>query len=405
MAFTTLPRVTGALSMFGSGWIVYEVLSNEKKRSDIQQRILLGMGLTDFLTSFHYVLGTMPFPEEDGGLGNHATCDVSGFIGQFVPATAIYNAFLGLYYLYTIKYSWRSQQLQTLEMACHVSAVSFAIITGIICVHLELFNPAFVHCWIADYPKGCSTNPDVECTRGDGDLATALGWAFYYVPVYIGFIIAATSMALVFFHVRSVEQKTIKFSLRQSQSHFTSTQMEMISTNSITDANSSTLESLKASKKEESKAAAKVFKAKQKLQLSRRVFNQGMWYLFAFFATWFWPTVTTIFESVGQYHYWILVLLAITLPAQGFLNWIIYIRPRFLKYREKHSDWSFGYALYRALAKPFAPLCASSNAADEEGTKYAEATNTTMTATATANPASAVSVVLSSHEDNVELQA
>ena len=146
MAFTTLPRVTGALSMFGSGWIVYEVLSNQKKRGDVQQRILLGMGLTDFITSFHYVLGTMPFALEDGGLGNRTTCDVSGFIGQFVPSTAIYNAFLGLFYLYTIKYSWRNKQLKMLEFVCHVSAISFAVITGIICVQLELFNPAFVHC-------------------------------------------------------------------------------------------------------------------------------------------------------------------------------------------------------------------------------------------------------------------
>jgi len=92
---------------------------------------------------------------------------------------------------------------------------------------------------------------------------------------------------------------------------------------------------------------------KRKLQLSRQVFKQGMWYLFAFFATWFWPTVTTICESFGYYYYWILVLLAITLPMQGFLNWIVYIRPRFLRYREKHDQWSFGYALMRALAKPF----------------------------------------------------
>jgi len=313
------------------------------KRAEIQQRILLGLAMTDFITSLHYVIGTVPFPQDDGGYGNEMTCNVSGFIGQFVPSTAIYNAFLGLFYLCTIKYGWRDEALKKLEWTCHISALSFALVTGIICLHLELFNPAFIHCWIADHPKGCTQDPNVECTRGDGNLALALGWGFYYVPVYIGFVVASFSMWLVYWHVRSVEKATLKYSVRALSTPVLSGLSSDENAASIVSGAFRQAKISQQRKEEE----------KRKLQLSRQVFKQGMWYLFAFFATWFWPTVTTICESFGYYYYWILVLLAITLPMQGFLNWIVYIRPRFLRYREKHDQWSFGYALMRALAKPF----------------------------------------------------
>jgi hypothetical protein len=193
---------------------------------------------------------------------------------------------------------------------------------------------AFVHCWIADYPKGCTHDPAVECTRGDGQLALVLGWLLYYIPVWVcGFGIATVSMTLVYFHVRQTEKASQKYS------------MSMHSNVRRTDFSGS-IQGVDATN------AAEVVKEKrEKLKLSQRVAVQGLWYLGAFYITWFWPTVTTIFESVGIYKYWILVLLAITLPLQGFLNWIIYIRPRLLRYMNKHPEWNIFYAMFRAVSR------------------------------------------------------
>lgn len=76
--FVLLPKISGALSMFGSLWVCYEIASSKKKRSHVGQRLLLGMAATDVITSFTYVLGTAPFRVEDGGSGNQATCDAQG---------------------------------------------------------------------------------------------------------------------------------------------------------------------------------------------------------------------------------------------------------------------------------------------------------------------------------------
>jgi len=145
VALSTLPRVSGTLSMFGSGYVSYEILSSRQKLRDVQQRILLGLALTDAVTSFHYVLGNLPFPVADGGAGNVATCNASGFVGQFVTSTAIYHAGLGLYYLLTIKYGWRGKRLKNMELGCHILAISFAIVTGVICIHYEVFNPGMIY--------------------------------------------------------------------------------------------------------------------------------------------------------------------------------------------------------------------------------------------------------------------
>uniref|UniRef100_A0A7S4T4Q0 G-protein coupled receptors family 1 profile domain-containing protein n=1 Tax=Ditylum brightwellii TaxID=49249 RepID=A0A7S4T4Q0_9STRA len=318
-AFTLLPRISGGLSLFGSLWVGYEIASSKKKRSHVGQRLLLGMAITDAITSLTYILGTAPHPVEYGGSGNQATCNAQGFFGQFVPSTAIYNACLALYYLGTIKYGFRdsSQQIQRLEKFCHYFATAFAIVTGAVCIALDLFRPAFVHCWIYEAPIGCSKDPTVECDN-DPHLALAFGWAFYYVPVWIcGFGIATGAMFLVYLHVRNQEKRTLKYA---------ASAMPLPS-----DAGDH----------------------KPRLVITNRVATQGLWYLAAFYITWFFATVSTILENLGLYQYWVLVILAFTLPLQGFLNWIIYIRPRFISYRAKHAEWSLFYLVYRAFSAPF----------------------------------------------------
>lgn len=172
-----------------------------------------------------------------------------------------------MYYWGTIVHGWKDDRVQVrrLERFCHVFATAFAVITGAICIALDLFNPAFVHCWIYEYPVGCSKNPDMECTRGDPQLALALGWAFYYVPVWIcGFGIATIAMFRVYLNVREKESRTLKYSAAAS------------SQTSLANDN------------------APNGNRKQKLVISNRVANQGLWYLSAFYITWLFPTIRLV---------------------------------------------------------------------------------------------------------------
>ena len=62
---------------------------------------------------------------------------------------------------------------------------------------------------------------------------------------------------------------------------------------------------------------------------TRRVAAQAFWYLMAFLLTWIASTMTRIIQSLNaRVPFAVIVQMAIFLPAQGFLNFLVYIRPR-----------------------------------------------------------------------------
>ena len=91
---------------------------------------------------------------------------------------------------------------------------------------------------------------------------------------------------------------------------------------------------------------------KESAKRSRMVAKQGLWYLLPFYATWVFPVVTEITEMVtAQYYNPMVILVAFFLPFQGALNFIIYMRPRFIKYRKRHQNWNMCYIIYRTVRK------------------------------------------------------
>jgi hypothetical protein len=40
-------------------------------------------------------------------------------------------------------------------------------------------------------------------------------------------------------------------------------------------------------------------------------------------------------------------------PAQGFFNFIVFIRPRYVNFQERHPDWSIRKTIFRSLKKTF----------------------------------------------------
>ena len=70
----------------------------------------------------------------------------------------------------------------------------------------------------------------------------------------------------------------------------------------------------------------------------KRVARQAFYYIGAFYITWFFPTVFRIVTTTGQFPFWLLLLTALFLPIQGTLNLIVFVRPQYIKYRQRHPD-------------------------------------------------------------------
>ena len=79
---------------------------------------------------------------------------------------------------------------------------------------------------------------------------------------------------------------------------------------------------------------------------SRRMARQAFWYLLNFFLTYAGITAMRIVQAFGgTVPFGLRCFAWIFLPWQGFWNAIIYMRPRYIRNREKYSDMSIWQAI------------------------------------------------------------
>jgi len=92
VALAIVPKVTSALSIFGSGFITFDALRPHKVRSSYQ-RLLVGMSICDLSMSGGIFMSTWPMPRDVpnvfGNVGNVRTCTAQGFFEQFGVSTVM----------------------------------------------------------------------------------------------------------------------------------------------------------------------------------------------------------------------------------------------------------------------------------------------------------------------------
>ena len=144
-----IPKISSFLSMFGSLWIIIEVLTDrtepKAKRHHPYHRLLLAMSLYDVLENFCNFASTWPVPEGTEGIvwakGSTATCSMQGYFLTLGVAIPIYNAMLSLYYVLIIKYKYSEDTLRRwIEPAMHLIAFVFAFGTATYSAFTGLYN-------------------------------------------------------------------------------------------------------------------------------------------------------------------------------------------------------------------------------------------------------------------------
>ena len=244
--------------------------------------------------------------------GNQATCTAQGFFTQFSIATVVYNGFLSLYYLLVIKYKWSDKKLSQkhFEIIAHVTSLGFGLLTCIVCASLGLFNPIGWDCWISAYPLGCNQswkarfalddNYEPNCERGDN--ANLYQWLFFYIPLWCIIVAAALQTFSIVREYRSTTKKTSAY--RASSA---------------------------VSANQERKNS--VYMQKDKL-----IITQAFFYVGSFLVAWIFPTVLRFQEVFGETLWWDFIFLsAMFVPIQGFLNFLVYLRPRIINERIKRQ--------------------------------------------------------------------
>lgn len=240
-----------------------------------------------------------------GAVGNTRTCTAQGFFLQLAIIAPLYNASLSLYYLLMIRYGWVERRLKRLRLPIQVCVLSFGIGAAVAGLFLTLYNNALLWCWQASYPPGCvdsssATSPEEEtCTRGD-NANTIYRFAFFYAPLWAAISFATVSMLVTWWSIRQTGKKT---------------EQTLMNSFSCRD-------------------ARRLVQKMQRKERNRNVAMQCFLYLGAFYLTWTTATILRVVQSLGQTPSYGLVLsVGICIPIQGLLNFIVYVRPRYQKYR------------------------------------------------------------------------
>jgi len=290
--------------MFCSGLIIFDIYHDKRRLKKLYHRLLLALSITDTFTSFSYALSTWPIPLDSpniyAALGTQATCTAQGFFIQASIATPMYNAMLSIYYLLTVRYGWKENQLKKVEKYFFGIPIMFGLATAVASVVLKLFNNANLWCWISPLPLTCKgslfNNGINDCERGNN--ASLYRFLFFYGPLWFVIITASIAMFLLYTSVRKTEQQAAKWSL--------ATRLEKTA----------------------------------RLKHSQKVRRQAFFYLMAFYVAWLPGTLLRTIQTINTSADTsvLLFIFAITGPFQGTLNFLVYVRPKYLKYRRKHPE-------------------------------------------------------------------
>mmetsp|Transcript_8039 Transcript_8039/g.12208 ORF Transcript_8039/g.12208 Transcript_8039/m.12208 type:complete len:390 (+) Transcript_8039:205-1374(+) len=300
-----LPRVTAALSILGSSFIIYQVLKNPKKREMVYHRQMLILSCTDFIYSAVWFVGSWP-------PSGSVWCTSNAFLGLLtgVPQ-AMFNAALCLYYLFTIRYKWSEVQMRRLQPLLLVFPIVWGLFNAIFPLSAGMINPGVNGvCWLVKTPSGCS---GTDCIPAEKyyDLFNPIALHF---PLWISFAVALVSMFFVYVTVSKDAQND--------------------------SADKAPVGFLWFAQREAGQDGSGRTR-------SRRMARQAFWYLVNFFMTYVFSTVIVILRMSGSdVPFALLSLYYLFSPIQGFGNAIIYMRPRYLRNREKNPEMSHWQAIF-----------------------------------------------------------
>jgi hypothetical protein len=212
IATLTLTRISGVLSILGSSAILYMILSHGKKR--LQQRndrLLVGFCFFDLFRSTALMVSTAAIPRDTvssfpiyGVMGNAATCKIQGFFIQFGGGTLFYLASLSLHYLLTIRYDMNDELIsRKIEPWMHTISILIPTSTAIAAWCLDLFHHKYTICWISAKPWGCAAHPST-CEAAAN--APYFEFLFGYLWMFITILIQVICMILVCLTVRPRER-------------------------------------------------------------------------------------------------------------------------------------------------------------------------------------------------------
>jgi len=335
MAQVISTKVSSALSITGSCYIFGIVGGKWRKNRaslDPYQRIMALYSIYDILFSFfYYFLGSWMTPGESGwwgATGNATTCSIQGFFFFFGGnGVTWYQVMLSLQMLLLVAYDWRPRDFkEKIEYRMHCFIFVFAVTYASVPLFFEGYNPVCGTCTNYPLPWWCGNGDSLfgdgitECVRGNiaiSDIYSLLN----LVWIATATLFCTGSMIAIYRSVYKQEKIMAQFAYgNTTQEHH---------------------------------------------RQSKRIRKSMILYTSTFYICWILPT----FAVAGEVPILRVVANAL-IPLMGFLNMLVFILPKCVKYQKEHSGTilpvAYFYVMFRIPIESIAKLVTPTGGTDQD---------------------------------------
>ena len=319
-----IPVVTGSISIIGSSLIIYPVLRQHGFKK-AYHRFLFSLSVVDIIMSMRFIIFAIllnPYDHEPS-----LTCTLNGFGTMISLSAPLYNAALSIYFVLYIRFGVDELFLRKkVEAYVHTICIVYPMILAILGLFLSIYNPSSDpgagNCVAEKYPADCGSK-DVPCLRGE--YAEIFVWLSGGIPLILVFVILISCNLIIFFFVRDIEINTTRYRPHNQVRRFSG---------------------IPGQDNQFKSKSVSISKATSKTYL---VATQSFLYVFAYFLCWIWTLLTRALHMVdnreAEAFCTFEIIKQIFLPMQGFFNFLVYVRPKYLNWRKnfptKSRFWSF----------------------------------------------------------------
>ena len=344
LAIDTVAVISSVLSICGS-MAIFRLIMKERQTAGVEltshHRFLAALSLFDILGS----LGRYTLLPWMGTATPSRSCTLQGAMLLVTAVPPLYNLSLSFFYCSMIR--WRiPAKVFAARYECwgHAASVGVPLSFLVLLLVFHGFNPtaSIPSCGMSAYPPGCdAADSTVPCQRGQvGASILFYGYIPVFVLVLVGLI---TNNVLIFLYVRRLEQRNLHWRRAHSMGMGTSPAAtttaadagggdEEIASNTNTNINLNN--GAVAATTHTLERAPSGADRQEAFRRTRLVATQSFLYVGAYFICFIWPLVGGALSMHdptglrrGKYFGWLLGM-HICMPAQGFLNALIYLRGR-----------------------------------------------------------------------------
>jgi hypothetical protein len=307
-SLTVIAMVSGLVSAIASTIILIMIFRSQEKLTTTFHRIMFAMCLSDIVSSLAVASSSIPTPKEDGlwlASGTTETCEIQGFLRMYGGITTpLYNCGMVIMPMIVIRYNVSREVIRSrVEPVLLAFPFLWGTAFAVYFLMKDAFNLHTANCWVSDYPRNCHLLEEVECTRGEG-VIESIPYIVIFLVAMLGVpTILVTCLVMIYVRIAKNERGEIPSTY------------------------------------------GRVF-------LQRRAFSRILVYTFSWFITFVWYLISYILSVIGTDEPFALkVLHYIFYPLQGFMNFLVYIHPRYVVMRTLHPNQSCFKILKYALFK------------------------------------------------------